>query len=51
MLLGHVGRADLERRIEGAVAACLAAGETTRDLGGALSTVEAGRAVAARLRS
>ncbi len=50
MLLGHVGRADLGRRIEEAVAACLAAGETTCDLGGALSTEEAGRAVAARLR-
>ena len=33
------------------VAACLASGETTRDLGGALSTEEAGRAAAARLRS
>jgi len=51
MLLGHLGRADLERRVEKAVAACLAAGETTRDLGGALSTEEAGRAAAARLRS
>jgi 3-isopropylmalate dehydrogenase len=51
MLLGRVGRADLERRVEEAVAACLAAGETTRDLGGALSTEEAGRAAAARLRS
>ena len=51
MLLGHVGRADLGSRIEEAVAACLAAGETTRDLGGALSTEEAGRSVAARLRS
>ena len=51
MLLGHLGRPDLERRVEEAVAACLAAGETTRDLGGALSTEEAGRAAAARLRS
>ena len=51
MLLGHLGRADLESRVEEAVAACLAAGETTRDLGGALSTEEAGRAAAARLRS
>lgn len=51
MLLAEAGRADLERRIEGAVAACLAAGETTRDLGGTLSTEEAGQAAAARLRS
>jgi 3-isopropylmalate dehydrogenase len=51
MLLGHLGRADLERRVEEGIAACLAAGETTRDLGGALSTEEAGRAAAARLRS
>ncbi len=51
MLLGHVGRSDLGRRVEEEVAACIAAGETTRDLGGALSTEEAGRAAAARLRS
>lgn len=49
MLFAHVGRADLETRIERAVAACLAAGETTRDLGGKLSTAEAGDAVVARL--
>ncbi|MEO8586222.1 MAG: isocitrate/isopropylmalate family dehydrogenase [Acidobacteriota bacterium] len=49
MLFAHVGRADLETRIERAVGACLAAGETTRDLGGRLSTAEAGDAVVARL--
>jgi 3-isopropylmalate dehydrogenase len=49
MLFAHVGRADLEARVERAVAACLAAGETTRDLGGRLSTTEAGDAVVARL--
>ena len=49
MLFAHVGREDLEGRVERAVAACLAAGETTRDLGGRLSTAEAGDAVAARL--
>ena len=49
LLLAHVGRADLEKRVERAVAACLAAGETTRDLGGRLSTAEAGDAVVARL--
>jgi 3-isopropylmalate dehydrogenase len=50
MLLAHVGRADLAERIESAVAACVAAGETTRDLGGNLSTAEAGEAVVGRLR-
>jgi 3-isopropylmalate dehydrogenase len=49
MLLAHVGRADLAERVERAVAACVAAGETTRDLGGELSTDEAGDAVVARL--
>jgi 3-isopropylmalate dehydrogenase len=49
MLFAHVGRADLEGRVERAVAACLAAGETTQDLGGKLSTAEAGDAVIARL--
>ncbi len=49
MLLAHLGRADLEGRVENAVAACVAAGETTRDLGGKLSTAEAGDAVVARL--
>ncbi len=50
MLLAHVGRADLAERVESAVAACVAAGETPRDLGGKLSTAEAGDAVVARLR-
>ncbi len=49
MLLAHLGRPDLAERVEGAVAACVAAGETTRDLGGKLSTAEAGDAVVARL--
>ena len=49
MLFAHVGRADLAGRVERAVATCLAAGETTRDLGGRLSTAEAGDAVVARL--
>lgn len=49
MLLAHTGRADLAERIENAVAACVAAGETTRDLGGKLSTAEAGDAAVARL--
>jgi 3-isopropylmalate dehydrogenase len=49
MLLAHVGRADLAGRVESAVAACIAAGKTTCDLGGKLTTAEAGDAVVARL--
>ncbi|HEX5855053.1 MAG TPA: isocitrate/isopropylmalate family dehydrogenase, partial [Thermoanaerobaculia bacterium] len=49
MLLAHLGRQDLAERVEGAVAACVAAGETTADLGGGFSTAEAGDAVVARL--
>jgi len=49
MLFAHGGRPDLEGRVERAVAACLAAGETTRDLGGVLSTAQAGDALVARL--
>jgi len=49
MLLAHLGREDLADRVERAVAACLAAGETTGDLGGRLSTSDAGDAVVARL--
>ena len=49
MLLAHVGRPELAERVERAVAACVAAGETTRDLGGRLSTSQAGDAVVARL--
>jgi 3-isopropylmalate dehydrogenase len=49
MLFAHVERADLEERLERAVAACIAAGDTTVDLGGRLSTAEAGDAVVARL--
>ncbi|HYN84268.1 MAG TPA: 3-isopropylmalate dehydrogenase [Pyrinomonadaceae bacterium] len=44
--LGHEGAA---RSVEAAVAACVAAGETTQDLGGSLSTGEAGEAVRKRL--
>jgi 3-isopropylmalate dehydrogenase len=49
--LGHgdAGLRDLAARLRGAVEACLAAGETTPDLGGRLTTRGAGEAVAARL--
>jgi 3-isopropylmalate dehydrogenase len=49
MLLAHLGRQDLAERVEDAVGACIAVGETTRDLGGKLSTEEAGDAVVERL--
>jgi len=49
MLLAHLGRQDLADRVEHAVAACVAAGETTGDLGGRFSTAEAGDAVVSRL--
>jgi 3-isopropylmalate dehydrogenase len=46
---GDEGLREDARRLRGAVDAALAAGETTPDLGGALSTEAAGAAVAARL--
>jgi 3-isopropylmalate dehydrogenase len=49
MLLQHVGFADAGARVEAAVSAAVAAGECTRDLGGNLSTAEAGDAVLRRL--
>ncbi len=45
LMLGHLGRPDVERRIQDAVQRCLLAGEVTRELGGALRTAEAGDAV------
>ena len=49
MLARHVGLKDVGRRIRLAVDAVIAAGETTRDLGGNLNTKSAGDAVCARL--
>lgn len=49
MLLDNVGRAEEARRLEQAVADCVRAGRTTRDLGGALGTTEAGAAIRAAL--
>jgi 3-isopropylmalate dehydrogenase len=49
MMLEYLGHAEAARAVERAVAAAVAAGETTRDLGGALSTREAGEAVRRRL--
>ena len=49
MMVGHLGHTEMANAIEGAVEAAIRAGETTRDLGGNLSTSESGTAVARRL--
>jgi 3-isopropylmalate dehydrogenase len=50
MMAEHLGESDAAKRIEGAVIGAIRAGECTRDLGGALSTSEAGDAVIKRLK-
>jgi 3-isopropylmalate dehydrogenase len=45
MMLGQLGHADLDKRVTAAVGTCLRAGRVTRELGGPLSTQEAGSAV------
>jgi 3-isopropylmalate dehydrogenase len=50
MMVEHLGDAEVAKRIEAAVIDAIGAGECTRDLGGALSTSEAGDAVVKRLR-
>ncbi|HEX5707506.1 MAG TPA: isocitrate/isopropylmalate family dehydrogenase, partial [Pyrinomonadaceae bacterium] len=49
LMLEYLGHDGAARAVERAVAACVAEGETTRDLGGTLSTTEAGAAVRARI--
>jgi 3-isopropylmalate dehydrogenase len=49
LLLETLGRRDDAQRIEGAVQAAVAAGETTRDIGGTLGTREAAEAILRRL--
>ena len=49
LLLQHLGRRDAAAQIERAVQRCLAAGATTRELGGSLGTKAAGEAVIAAL--
>jgi 3-isopropylmalate dehydrogenase len=49
MLLRHLGELEVAGRVDAALQECLAQGQTTGDLGGNLSTQEAGRAVARRL--
>ena len=50
MMVKHLGHTDMASAIEGAVESAIRAGETTRDLGGNLSTSQVGDAVARRLR-
>jgi len=49
MMVRHLGHGDMADAIEGAVQAAIRAGDSTRDLGGSLSTSEVGDAVAKRL--
>lgn len=49
MMLEYLGFQTLSDEIEEAVGAAVSANETTRDLGGELSTEQAGRAITARL--
>ena len=51
MMLEYLGHAEAARAVEEAVQASIAAGETTRDLGGTLSTSKAGAGIAERIRS
>ncbi|HJP93012.1 MAG TPA: 3-isopropylmalate dehydrogenase [Pyrinomonadaceae bacterium] len=51
MMLEYLGFQTLSKEIEEAVRAAISANETTRDLGGQLSTEQAGAAIIARLGS
>ena len=51
MMLEYLGFAAASEAVEAAVGACVLAGETTRDLGGTLSTTEAGAAIRRRIRA
>ena len=50
MMMRHLGQREMGDAIEGAVESAIRAGECTRDLGGNLSTSEAGDAVVKRLK-
>jgi 3-isopropylmalate dehydrogenase len=50
MMVEHLGDEDAAKRLEAAVVDVIRAGECTRDLGGSLSTSEAGDAVVKRLK-
>ncbi|MGB7923879.1 MAG: 3-isopropylmalate dehydrogenase [Pyrinomonadaceae bacterium] len=49
MMLEYLGHGEAGRSVERAVSAAILAGETTRDLGGTLSTVDAGAAIRRRI--
>ena len=49
LMLEDLGHAEAAREVEAAVRAALRAGETTRDLGGALTTAEVGDRLAQRI--
>jgi len=51
MMLDHLGCSAAARRIETAVAAALASGNKTKDLGGKLTTKEMGDAILSKLQS
>ena len=50
MMVRHLGQSEMADAIEGAVESAIRAGEVTRDLGGSLSTSQAGDAVIKRLK-
>ena len=50
MMVRHLGQTEMDNAIEGAVESAIRAGECTRDVGGNLSTSQAGDAVVRRLR-
>src|SRR3989440_2401670 len=50
LMLEYLGRADAAEAIERAVQESVAAGETTRDLGGQLSTEQAGESIRGRIK-
>jgi 3-isopropylmalate dehydrogenase len=50
MMVRHLGDSETADAIEGAVESAIRAGEVTRDLGGSLSTSQAGDAVVKRLK-
>jgi 3-isopropylmalate dehydrogenase len=50
LMLEYLGHAEAAAAVEQAVRDSIAAGETTRDLGGALSTAEAGERIRQRLK-
>ena len=50
LMLEYLGDTAAAAAVEGAVRECIAAGETTRDLGGMLSTKEAGEKIRGRIK-